>query len=195
MELQEYIKLATRTESRIDKVVVNPNLLINLIYLFTASGHMLDQVKKHVFYGKEYDVNDFTLQYQRCDSALRGLNNIRVNGTSEEMGEEEEDINPRLFHAIIGIATESTEMCDAMFKVLAERKELDLVNTREEIGDMFWYMAIFYDTIRELGATDSWEDDLKRNINKLRKRYPDKFSQESALERNLDEERKELEFD
>lgn len=34
---------------------------------------------------------------------------------------------------------------------------------------------------------------LDNNINKLRIRFPDKFTQENALERNLDAERKELE--
>lgn len=193
MNLEEYIKLATTTESRLEHVKVNPDLIVNLLYIFNASGSMLDQVKKHVFYGKEYNVDEFSVAFSSIVSALKALTLVRINGTEEEMGEEiHAQIDPRLFHAILGIATESTEMCEALYSVLIG-KEIDLVNLREENGDLNWYQAIFYDTMKELGYKGTWDDDLEKNIAKLKARYPDKFCSDKAINRDLDKERKILE--
>jgi len=195
MNLEEYIKLATTTESRLKEVKVNPDLIVNLLYIFNASGNMLDQVKKHVFYGKEYDSDDFSVSFSSIVSALQALTLVRINGNEEEMGEEvQSQIDPRLFHAILGVATESTEMCEALYDVLVG-KEIDLVNLREENGDLNWYQAIFYDTMKELGYKGTWDDDLEKNIAKLKARYPDKFCSDKAVNRDLDKERDILEKD
>lgn len=193
MELKKYINLATRTESRIDKIKTNPELIVNLLYIFNSAGNMLDQVKKKTFYGKEYDIEKFTVNYMAIESAMKDLTKVRINGTSEEMGEENiEKVDPRLFHAIIGIATESTELCEGLYNTLTG-KEIDLVNLREENGDLNWYQAIFYDAMRELGYDGTWNGDLETNIAKLKARFPDKFDKIKAVNRDLDKERKILE--
>ena len=193
MNLKEYTKLATRTESRPDEVLVNPELLVNVLYIFTAAGRMLDQIKKHAFYRKDYSVENFTIDYSMIERAMYDLQSARINGTSEEMGEEKvEAINLRLLHAIIGIATESTELCEALYNTLTG-SEVDLVNLREENGDINWYQAIFYDAMEELGFEGHWDDDLETNIAKLRARYPDKFTNENAINRDVDKEREILE--
>lgn len=196
MELEKYIKLATRTESHLDDLVANPQLIVNLLALFTASGRMLDQLKKHTFYGKDYNVDQFNGDYQLMIQTLQHLahKSFRLNGTPETMGEEVVDnIHPRLFHAIIGIATESTELCEALYDIMTHRKKVDLVNLREENGDLNWYQALFYDAMSELGYEGSWDDDLEKNIAKLKKRYPDKFTSERAINRDVESERKILE--
>ena len=195
MDLTEYVKLATRTESRLETIVANPQLLVNLLNIHCASGRMLDQVKKHVFYGKEYAAESFNVDFQSIIQTLQHLTLIRLNGTPEEMGEEDiPEINPRLFHAIIGIATEATELCEALYSTMMG-KEVDLVNLREENGDINWYQAIFYDEMTALGYPGTWEDDLVRNIDKLKARFPDKFTNENAINRNVESEREILEGD
>ena len=196
MDLQDYIKLATRTESRLDVLEANPQMVVNVLALFNASGRMLDQIKKHVFYGKDFNVDNFNGDYQMMITTLQHMahKSMRLNGTKEEMNEEPiEEINPRLFHAIIGIATESTELCEALYDIMTHRKEVDLVNLREENGDLNWYQAVFYDAMRELGYSGSWVDDLEKNIAKLKKRYPEKFTSEHAINRDVEAERKLLE--
>lgn len=94
----------------------------------------------------------------------------------------------KLLHAAIGLATEGGELLDQMKKVVYYGKELDCTNIKEELGDLMWYMAIM---LRELDL--DFEDVLEVNINKLKARYGDKFNVESALNRNLDKERKILE--
>lgn len=96
--------------------------------------------------------------------------------------------NHRLEHAIDGIATEAGELLDAMKKAKYYGKELDLTNLKEEGGDILWYLALLFD---ELGTT--FEAEMERNNSKLRARFPDKFTQEDALERDLGKEREVLE--
>jgi hypothetical protein len=58
----------------------------------------------------------------------------------------------------------------------------------EETGDCLWYLALM---ARALGV--GLETIADRNIAKLAARYPGKFTQAAALERNLEAERKTLE--
>ena len=193
MNLKEYTKLATRTESRPEQVLVNHDLLVNVLYVFTAAGRMLDQIKKHAFYRKDYSPENFTVDYSMIERAMYDLQHVRINGTSEEMGEEPvKEIDLRLLHAIVGIATESTELCEALYNALTGG-EVDLVNLREENGDINWYQAIFYDAMEELGFEGHWDDDLETNIAKLKARYPDKFTNENAINRDLETEKDILE--
>jgi len=193
MDLKEYTKLATRTESRPEEVKVNHQMFVDVLYIFTAAGRMLDQIKKHAFYRKDYSVENFTTDYAMIERALYDLQHARVNGTSEEMNEEKIDqIDLRLLHAIVGIATESTELCEALYNAMTGG-EVDLVNLREENGDINWYQAIFYDAMEELGFEGHWEDDLHTNIAKLKARYPDKFTSENAINRDLEAEKEILE--
>ncbi|MGI4993187.1 nucleoside triphosphate pyrophosphohydrolase family protein [Halobacteriovorax sp. GFR7] len=94
----------------------------------------------------------------------------------------------RLLHAGIGLSTEAGEFLDALKKHIFYGKDLDRVNLAEELGDLFWYMAIVGD---ELGI--KFEDVMERNITKLKARYGEKFSEEKADKRDLDSERKILE--
>lgn len=99
-----------------------------------------------------------------------------------------ENGDDRLLHAGIGVATEGGEFLDALKKHLFYGKPLDRTNLKEEIGDLFWYLAIACD---ELGTT--FEEVQATNIAKLTARYPDKFTEDKAENRDLGAERKILE--
>ncbi|MDD0853173.1 nucleoside triphosphate pyrophosphohydrolase family protein [Halobacteriovorax sp. GB3] len=94
----------------------------------------------------------------------------------------------RLLHAGIGLSTEAGEFLDALKKHIFYGKELDRVNLAEEMGDLFWYMAIISD---ELGV--EFSDVMNRNITKLKARYGEKFSESAAENRDLEKERAILE--
>lgn len=98
--------------------------------------------------------------------------------------------NERLLHAAIGLATESGELLDALKKTIFYGKELDHVNVKEELGDLLWYIAVAMD---ELGT--DFETEMERNIAKLQSRYPEKFTEVHAEERDLVREREILEQD
>lgn len=94
----------------------------------------------------------------------------------------------RIEHGVIGIVTEAGELMDAIKKTKIYRKELDKVNLVEELGDIFWYTALLCD---ELGV--NFEDIMDKNIAKLESRYPEKYSNDNAINRNTDTERAILE--
>ena len=96
--------------------------------------------------------------------------------------------NIRLLHGAIGLATEAGEFLDALKKHLYYGRDLDRVNLSEELGDIFWYCAIISD---ELGVP--FADIMNKNIEKLKARYGDKFSEEKAEKRDLKVEREILE--
>ncbi len=100
----------------------------------------------------------------------------------------EDDGLKRLLHAGIGLSTEGGEFLDALKKHIFYGKELDRVNLAEELGDIFWYLAIASD---ELGI--EFETVMNRNIEKLKARYGEKFSEEKAEKRDLKTEREILE--
>ena len=94
------------------------------------------------------------------------------------------------FHMIFGMLTEIGELADVYKKNLAYGRETDLYNVKEELGDLMWYVANFCKT-----NDFDIEKILESNINKLMSRYPEKFTQKDALERDLKLERKALEIE
>lgn len=95
---------------------------------------------------------------------------------------------PKLLHAAMGMVTESAEFMDALKKHFIYGKPIDEVNLIEELGDVCWYIAI---ACKALGT--DFESIQRINIEKLRRRFPGKFTEEAALNRDLDAERAVLE--
>lgn len=91
-------------------------------------------------------------------------------------------------HMVMGMTTEVGEITDVYKKNLAYGKPVDLVNVREEIGDLMWYIS-------QLCNYYGWdlEEILQTNIDKLRSRFPNKFNGNDAIKRDLAAERKILE--
>ena len=128
--------------------------------------------------------------YQK--SALR-TNGPDYRGVAERMTGYEDQIIPDqqvldLIHASMGLVTEAGEFQDMLKKHLYYGRELDTVNLREEIGDLLWYCAI------ALEALDTnFQSVMQTNIDKLKARYPEKFTEDSANNRDLKVERQILE--
>lgn len=91
-------------------------------------------------------------------------------------------------HGIDGIASEAGELVDAKKKSLYYGNPLDIVNIKEELGDICWYIA---QIMRHYDWT--WEEIWDANIKKLKVRYPEQFTQEHAVNRDLNAERAALE--
>jgi len=98
-----------------------------------------------------------------------------------------------LLHAAMGMVTESTELLDMLKKHIFYGKDLDFVNAEEELGDSNWYQSLAIQAMRVKGHFTSWESVWDKNVKKLRSRYGDKFTEEDALNRDLDRERNILE--
>ena len=91
-------------------------------------------------------------------------------------------------HYLSGMVTEVGELMDVYKKFMAYNKPIDLVNVQEEVGDLMWYISNFC----RINNFDL-EKILENNIEKLKTRYPEKFTEENAINRNLSDERKVLE--
>lgn len=177
---------------------------------------------------------------------------IESSRTLKSLGKELD-----LLHCATGLVTESAELVDCIKKHVFYGKPLDVVNIKEEIGDILWYIAIavrIFDLDLDLNRQndDYYKKKIKNqittkeglikfflafntminplckdiiirpfpsdfdnifeeinliceiysldlgeimdiNINKLKARFPNNFTQEDALNRNLEKERSILE--
>jgi len=141
----------------------------------------LDPIKKLLFYGKK-------------EKAFRNPIGIDCNGMPALLKAKEgdepinEQIAVRIIHGILGVATEACEMLELLSKSVTQNEDFDRINLMEESGDIFWYLACLSN------ATGiSFEEVQRINIDKLRKRYPNKFTEFDAINRNVEAERTVLE--
>jgi NTP pyrophosphatase (non-canonical NTP hydrolase) len=86
----------------------------------------------------------------------------------------------RAVHALLGMMTELGELADVFKRHIFYGKPIDWVNVKEELGDQSWYSALMHDV-----AQMKIVDVQRTNIAKLLKRYPEKFTERHALERDL----------
>jgi len=186
MNPKQYVKNAIRTESIVSPILVNDTAVFKaVVEMFVACATLLDLYKKNIYYNKPINEDKWFGAMNTMHGAIHKIHRIKP---SEETNTDILDINSRILHAIIGIATESGELMEAVRAHLGVHDDLDNVNLQEEIGDLNWYEAILIDA---LGA--DWDDIREKNIAKLKARYPNKFSSEDAVNRDLKAERKILE--
>lgn len=84
----------------------------------------------------------------------------------------------QLSNMALGLAGEAGETADMLKKHLFHGKPLDAEEVIKELGDVMWYVAGMATAI---GV--SLDDIAQRNVDKLRKRYPDGFSSEASAKR------------
>ena len=88
------------------------------------------------------------------------------------------DKKEMLVNAAMGLCGESGEAIDIVKKHLFHGHELDREALIKELGDVAWYLA------EAAEALDvPLEEIFEKNIEKLRKRYPEGFSSEKSINR------------
>lgn len=93
------------------------------------------------------------------------------------------NIEIETIHGVLGMVTEVQEIVQWLLK-----GGKDSINLMEELSDEFWYIALLV-RLHNIDVEEGYE----RNINKLKARYGEKFSNYAALNRDLDTERQILE--
>lgn len=90
------------------------------------------------------------------------------------------DLNKKdiLINGVMGLCGESGEAIDIVKKHLAQGHELDREKLIKELGDVAWYLA---ETATALDI--ELEEVFVRNIEKLKKRYPEGFDKEKSIHR------------
>jgi len=84
-----------------------------------------------------------------------------------------------LINATLGLAGEAGEVSDVVKKYIFHKHVLNKDELIKELGDCLWYIEVI-SHILEI----STEEVKKRNIEKLRKRYPNGFTEEASINRN-----------
>jgi NTP pyrophosphatase (non-canonical NTP hydrolase) len=181
---KDFIPLAIRTESVIAPITMNRPTFTAVLDACIIVGNLADVIKKKAAYNKPINLANWNALVQQLTDILPFISDMTDDSF---VGNEVIDVNTRLFHGIFGQFTESTELMEAL-QVAIETKAWDYPNLKEEIGDTAWYQAILLD---EMGGN---MDDIQRIvIQKLQTRYPDKYSDQAAITRNLVAERVVLE--
>jgi len=87
-------------------------------------------------------------------------------------------LDTHLMHAALGIAGEGGEVVDLIKKTTINGKPLDTIEMMKELGDLEWYLTL----LRSVLGIDR-EVVLQMNIEKLRQRYKDGYSDEASVKR------------
>lgn len=196
-----YQEQALRTESS-NSYPTDTDLLKLVLGINIASSEILDGFKKQIYYGKEEKLVKHTLPALQKISELVQyaatllVGHVQPDGsvvTTDEKGNPiaglhlgtEIPESPTL-HCLLGIITESGEIGEIMLKAL-DGQGIDPVNLQEEMADINWYQAV----ANKHQNLDFYQG-LTNNANKLRLRFPNKFTEEDADNRNLEAEREQL---
>jgi NTP pyrophosphatase (non-canonical NTP hydrolase) len=85
-----------------------------------------------------------------------------------------------LINSVMGLCGESGEVIDLVKKHVSHGHPLNREKLIDELGDVAWYLA---ECAEAIGVT--LEDVLTHNIEKLKKRYPEGFSTERSINREV----------
>jgi NTP pyrophosphatase (non-canonical NTP hydrolase) len=88
-----------------------------------------------------------------------------------------------ILNGILGLCGETGEVADHIKKATFQGHELNKDHLVNELGDVCWYIAIM-----ATGLNVDLETIMKKNIEKLQRRYPDGFESERSLHRPQGEE-------
>lgn len=87
-----------------------------------------------------------------------------------------------ILNGILGLCGETGEVSDLIKKYMFQGHDLNEEKIINELGDVCWYIAIM-----ATGLNVDLETVMKKNIEKLMKRYPDGFAAEKSINRKDDE--------
>ncbi len=83
-----------------------------------------------------------------------------------------------LTYSALGLTGESGEVAEMIKKAVYHGHPLDREALCKELGDVLWYLSVMAE-----GLGISLEEIAVKNIEKLRARYPEGFSEERSLNR------------
>lgn len=167
---------STQARERLQDKQTLEVILDNMIDIIDV-GAKADLIKKWVFYGKPFTPSD-RVGKLHPESAI--AKNARNNFDNHD--------TVRIFHAVLGLVTEASEMMEMLKAHLFEGQALDIDNLIEEAGDQCWYLAL----VAKACEFHTLDEFMMSNKAKLTARYGDKWTQDSALNRDTSNEMKKL---
>lgn len=186
LTMQEYLEQSGRTAAGIDTirrdVFPTDGDLVEQMLLLVGTSNLADYLKRSVFYNEspEKTKERGETGAMKLKLLLEKAHAVKTDHPTRQLGRTRID----LMHAAFGLISEAAEILEAVATSYLDDMPVDLTNMREEFGDVNWYTAL------GLRASEStFEFVGTANIEKLRIRYPDKFTSEAALTRDLQAEK------
>lgn len=173
MNNKEYLEQSARTCAEVE---------LNFSTFPTAQS-VLHQMVESVTAGMTADCIKRSLFYRDPKIAERVATNTSVlNSLYEQVISNPNVVIPKekvdLLHAALGLMSEAGEIVEEVVTSIIQDRPVDVENMKEEAGDECWYLALLLRAVNS-----SFDEVMEQNIEKLAKRYPDKFSSEDALAR------------
>jgi NTP pyrophosphatase (non-canonical NTP hydrolase) len=163
--MAEYQKDCLRTKSNLYHPELADRHIFNAVMNQAMSnGAMAGKIKKAVFGGKDLGLS--------CGSESLSFAPVIAG------------ISPDMVHAILGIINEAGELAEMFLKTRYGQVPIDATNFIEEAGDSLWFWML---ACHAAGVDP--EEVMRRNIAKLRARFPDKFDPVLNDQRDLDAEK------
>lgn len=184
MNYTEFRKNAKRTLADLPTELENTQHMI--VGMITEIGELLDAHKKHFAYGKELDMVNVKEEIGDFFWYVANYDNIHEEDSEQSSfitpTTKTESFNPiyTLSNAMGHAATALSHLSAPL--VSSERYISSLIKL--VVSDLLWYCENYNIDVEKIFDT---------NIAKLKARYPNKFTQEDALNRDLETERKILE--
>lgn len=159
----DYVEAADSTRPpMLHHAALPQHVVANGLQAVADAGNNLNAVKKTLVYGP--DKRPFPE-----DSPLHSSDGY-VDGRPTDT----HDMPPEVLHGIVGLLTEGGELAElALTSIVGRDTPFDRLNLREELGDMFWYVARILKKMQELHPSEEWtfEALMGENIAKLNVRH------------------------
>lgn len=143
------------------------------LFDFIYAAYKLDNWKSMLFYNK--------IKYESSEVMLEKAKTLFKDFFSEGATLANID-NPQLTHGILGIASEAGEIVEDFTVLMKGMNTANYNDARmnmfREMGDIDWFQELVAEA-EEYTVTEVREN----NINRLRKRFPNKFSEADAVNR------------
>ncbi len=202
MNFKEYAELARRTLNNKGHKL---NILHAITGIVTELGELADAYKRHIWYEEELDkvnvaeeVGDILWYIAVFATELNISHKIDFDLSEDMLPPAEGDIGKSSEHCLISILTLTNENSQFInsydYAFNHSKAHLDSLSEFYESselelkGFMTWFKGLCIDMSVDI------EQSAIRNIEKLKKRFPEKFSEEAAINRDVNAERKVLEF-
>lgn len=195
MSPEDYIKYAVRTESP-NFDLIDKRVLHGVIGCCTESGELLEAINDSLFHAGTLDF--FNLKEELGDmlwyiAVILDALKVKFEVITTEnrimvINPLQQSPNSVIAHCIVGCSISSNEMLDLMKKSLFYGRDVTVLDLVDRLKIVMWNINVII-------ATCGWtlEQIMTLNIHKLKKRYPEQFTNEKANNRDLEGERDILE--
>lgn len=188
MDIKTYQKDCERTNAPVDETqleYLKTKIFLHHLITTRTVANDSDIIKRGIFYKTPSEE-----LCQRQEESIK-LEDSRLY----TLEHEDTQLTPMtekdayIVHGACGITSEGAELMDACIEYsLGRKSEIDRTNIEEEVGDVLWYCSLILNAIGS-----DFETVAEKNINKLKERYPEQFTEKDAHNRDLEKEREVLE--